>query len=69
MNQEKIVEEGHEDQDNDEIFDEDGQPPKDIIVPQPAKTAKSDIYAWRKRQSIAFHRNPLRLRRRMSQGK
>lgn len=72
MNQNKIVEETHDGQDNDDESSTDEQqevPEKDVIAPQPATNPKSDVHAWRKRQSIAFHRNPLRLRRRMSQGK
>jgi len=42
------------------------EPPKDTMISQP-NTAKVDINAWRKRQSIAYLRNPLN-NRRMSRG-
>ena len=71
MNQNKIVEETHDGQDNEDESSNDEQEvsEKNMIAPQSTTTPKSDVHAWRKRQSIAFHRNPLRLRRRMSQGK
>ncbi|CAF0870983.1 unnamed protein product [Adineta steineri] len=63
-NNKNIMEENQEDQDNDDVYDE--EPPKTMHMTDP-NAAKIEINAWRKRQSLAFHRNPLRLRRRMSQ--
>ena len=63
-NQQNNIEDIKEEQDND-IYNE--EPRNDTMTSQ-GNTAKIDINSWRKRHSIAFHRNPSRLRRRMSQG-
>jgi hypothetical protein len=60
-----LIEENKEAQDND-VHNEELQ--RGAMTSQENK-AKTDINSWRKRHSIAFHRNPSRLRRRMSQGK
>jgi hypothetical protein len=62
-NQEEIMEKNKEEQDDD-VYDE--VPSKEAMNSQ-RNTDRTDIHAWRKRQSIAFLRNPLRLRR-MSRG-
>lgn len=62
-NQEETMRKHKQEEEDDNVYDE--EPSKDTITPRP-NTVKSDIHAWRKRQSIAYLRNPLR--RRMSQG-
>ncbi len=62
-NDEESMEKNNEEQDDD-IYDE--EPPRNTMNSQ-ENTAKSDIHAWRKRNSYAFQRNPL-LVRRMSRG-
>jgi hypothetical protein len=64
-NQQDSSEENKEEQDDDVYTEE---PQNDKMTSQ-VNTAKIDINSWRKRHSIAYHRNPSRLRRRMSQGK
>ncbi len=61
--QEEPMKKNKEEQDDDG-YDEES--PKDAMIPQP-NTAKIDINAWRKRQSIAYSRNPLK-NRRLSRG-
>jgi hypothetical protein len=62
-NVEESMEKNNEEQDDD-IYDE--EDPKNTMTSQETPT-KSDIHAWRKRNSYAFQRNPL-LVRRMSRG-
>ena len=62
-NQESSMEKNNGEQDDD-IYDE--EPTKNTMTSQEPPT-KSDIHAWRKRNSYAFQRNPL-LVRRMSRG-
>lgn len=61
--QEDIMDRNKEEQEDD-AYDEESS--KDQMIPKP-NTAKVDINAWRKRQSIAYTRNLL-LGRRMSRG-
>jgi hypothetical protein len=63
LNQEEPMKKNKEEQDDD-IYNEES--PKDTMISQP-NTAKVDINAWRKRQSIAYLRNPLN-NRRLSRG-
>jgi len=62
-NQEEMMNKNKEEQDDDN-YDEENS--KDQMIPKP-NTAKIDINAWRKRQSIAYSRNLL-MGRRMSRG-
>lgn len=62
-NQEETMDKTKEEQDDD-TYDE--KPSKDEMIPKP-NTAKVDINAWRKRQSIAYSQNLL-MGRRMSRG-
>jgi hypothetical protein len=65
-NQQDSIEENKEEEDDDDVYTEE---PKNEKMTSQGNTAKIDINSWRKRHSIAYHRNPSRLRRRMSQGK
>jgi len=64
-NEEESMQKNKEEQDDDDIYDE--EPPRNTMISQ-ENSARSDIHAWRKRNSYAFQRNPL-LVRRMSRGK
>jgi hypothetical protein len=64
-NQEETMDKTKEEEEDDDVYAE--EPQKEMATSQ-QNTAKIDINAWRKRQSIAFLRNPL-LHRRMSRGK
>ena len=55
--------EGNKDEDD---YNDESPSPKNPMTPQDSP-AKSDVHAWRKRNSYAFQRNPL-LVRRMSRG-
>jgi 6-phosphofructo-2-kinase/fructose-2,6-biphosphatase 2 len=61
-NQEETMDKTKEEEEDDDVYAE--EPQKEMATSQ-QNTAKIDINAWRKRQSIAFLRNPL-LHRRMS---